>query len=44
VKAVRDISNLLSLNREVNLALIQEDNIQKAVDKIRQQKSLIIRA
>lgn len=44
MKAVRDISNLLSLNREVNLALIQEDNIQKAVDKIRQQKSLIIRA
>lgn len=44
MNGVRYIAMLLSLNREVQLALLQEDNIQRAVDTIRHQKALIIRA
>lgn len=43
-EGVRYVALLLSLNREVTLALLQEDNVQRAVDTIRQQKALILRA
>ena len=35
MNAVKYIALLLELNREVQLALIQEDNIEKAVEIIR---------
>ena len=38
MNAVKYIGLLLNLNREVQLALIQEDNIEKAVDTIRENK------
>jgi len=44
MNGVRYIGMLLNLNREVTLALLQEDNLQKAVDTIKRQKALIIRA
>jgi hypothetical protein len=35
---------LLKLNREVNLAIAQEDSIEKAVDKIRKHRELLRKA
>jgi hypothetical protein len=42
--AVNHISMLLNLNREVQLSLIQEDNVIKAVDTIKHNKQLILNA
>jgi hypothetical protein len=44
MNAVKHIGLLLNLNREVQLALIQEDNIEKAVETIREHKQLILQA
>ena len=41
--AVKHIAILLNLNREVQLALIQQDNIEKAIETIAKHKVLIIR-
>ena len=42
MNAVKHIALLLELNKEVQLALLQEDNIEKAVEIIRSQKQLIL--
>ena len=41
--AVKHIAILLNLNREVQLALIQHDTVEKAIDIISKHKPLIIR-
>lgn len=44
MNGMRYIAMLLDLNRQVALALTQEDNVKRAVDIIRKQKALIVRA
>ena len=41
MNALNQITQLLNINRDVQLALVQEDNTLKAVDIIRKSKELI---
>jgi hypothetical protein len=44
MEGCRYIAELLSLNRDITMALVQEDNIHKAVEKIKREKGRILRA
>jgi hypothetical protein len=44
MEGCRYIAELLSLNRDITMALVQEDNISKAVEKIKREKGRILRA